>query len=303
MKKVLVIAGPTASGKTSFSIRMAKKLSTEIISGDSIQVYKGFDIGSGKVTREEMDGIKHYLLDILEPNVSYSAKDFQQATRRIIEEKKEPMIICGGTGMYLKAALYDYSFEEEKEEAPCDKEFETMGKEEAYHLLQQVDPEQAKKIHPNNVRRVARALTIHKRTGKKMSEIVAAQNHEPIYDIFIAGLTMDRQVLYARINKRVEQMFEMGLEEEIKTLLKQGVTFEDPAMHGIGYQEWKGYFEGEKSIQEVKEEIQKNSRQFAKRQYTWLNHQFPVHWFDPLKEEEAKAMEETILKWAEGRNT
>lgn len=297
MKKVLVIAGPTASGKTSFSIRLAKKLNTEIISGDSIQVYKGFDIGSGKVTEEEMDGVKHYLIDILEPQKAYSAKDFQEETRKLIDSHKEPMIICGGTGMYLKAALYDYTFQHESEEAPCDREFEEMGKEEAYQLLLKVDPEQAKKIHPNNVRRVARALTIYKRTGKKMSDIVKGQSHEPIYDVFIAGLTMDRDVLYNRINHRVEMMFDRGLEQEIKGILESGVTFQDPAMHGIGYQEWKGYFEGEKLLEEVKEEIQKDSRQFAKRQYTWLNHQFPVHWFNPLIEEETNRIEQDILQW------
>lgn len=298
MKKVLVIAGPTASGKTAFSIRLAKELNTEIISGDSIQVYKGFDIGSGKVTKEEMDGVKHHLIDILDPQKAYSVKDFQEETRKLIETHKDPMIICGGTGMYLKAALYDYTFQQETEEDPCDKEFEDMTKEEAYQLLLKVDPEQARKIHPNNVRRVARALTIYKRTGKKMSDIAKEQNHEPIYDVFIVGLTMDRDILYQRINKRVEMMFESGLETEIKQLRNKGVTFEDPAMHGIGYQEWKGYFEGEKTLEEVKEEIQKDSRQFAKRQYTWLNHQFPVHWFCPLIKEEADQMEQKIIEWA-----
>lgn len=297
MKKVLVIAGPTASGKTSFSIRMAKLMHTGIISGDSIQVYKGLDIGSGKVTEEEKQGVPHDLIDILTPFDSYNAKVFQTEARALIDSHEKPMIICGGTGMYLKAALYDYQFDEEKDSVSVN--WDSFSNAELYDLLQKVDPAQAEKIHPNNRRRIERALTIYQRTGKRMSDNINSQNHEMIYDALIAGLTMDRAVLYERINQRVDRMFAAGLEEEVIGLLEEGVTFENVSMQGIGYKEWKGYFEGKITKEQVKEEIQKHSRQFAKRQYTWLNHQLPVHWFNPLIEEETEEMISEIKHWLE----
>ena len=296
MKKVLVIAGPTASGKTAFSIAMAHLLHAEIISGDSIQVYRGCDIGSGKVTPEEMDGIHHDLIDILSPKERYTSADFQQMARSLIDRSDGLKIICGGTGMYLKACLYDYSFEEE-EGPSTDPKWEAYSDEELYAMLQKVDPKQCEKIHPHNRRRVMRSLTIYERSGKPQSEIVAAQKHEMLYDAFIAGCTMDRDVLYARINHRVEGMFEAGLEKEVRELLRQGVTFDDACMQGIGYQEWKPYIEGTCTKEEVMQKIQQNSRQFAKRQYTWLNHQMPVHWFNSLEENERREMQEEILQW------
>lgn len=300
MKKVLVIAGPTASGKTSFSIQMAEKYNLEIISGDSIQVYKGLDIGSGKVTEKEKHGIKHYLIDILSPKDSYSVSDFQKMARDLIDHSEKPMIIAGGTGLYLKACLYDYTFDEESEDLPSvDPSFEKMDEESLYQLLVKVDPKQAEKIHPNNRRRILRSLTIWKRTGKPQSEIVGEQSHKPVYDAFIAGCTMEREKLYQRINNRVEQMFQDGLEEEVRHLLEQGVSFSDTCMQGIGYKEWKPYFEGNSTVEEVKQEIQKHSRQFAKRQYTWLNHQMDVHWFDSTDEKDILRIESEIDTWIE----
>lgn len=296
MKKVLVIAGPTASGKTAFSIRAAKMLDAEIISGDSIQVYRGLDIGSGKVTEEEKEGIRHHLIDILSPKENYTAADFQKHARKLMDESEKMMIICGGTGFYLKSCLYDYSFAEESEEEGIDPELEQYDNETLYGMLKENDPVQAQKVHQNNRRRVLRSLTILKRTGRKQSEIEAEQKHEMLYDAFIAGCTMPREVLYERINRRVEIMFANGLEEEVRRLLEQGVSFADQCMQGIGYREWKAYFEGQSTADEVKEEIQKHSRQFAKRQYTWLNHQMPVHWFD-VRNEQDKMLEE-ILAWS-----
>jgi tRNA dimethylallyltransferase len=296
MKKVLVIAGPTASGKTAFSIQMAHALQAEIISGDSIQVYRGCDIGSGKVTPAEMDGVKHDLIDILSPKERYTSADFQQMARKLIDESDVRKIICGGTGMYLKACLYDYSFEDE-EGPSTDPKWEAYSDEELYDMLLKVDPKQCEKIHPHNRRRVMRSLTIYERTGKPQSEIVAQQKHEMIYDTFIAGCTMDRDVLYERINHRVEGMFAAGLEEEVKKLLASGVDFSDACMQGIGYQEWKPYFAGTCTKEEVLMEIQKNSRQFAKRQYTWLNHQMPVHWFNSLDQQDTKRMRDEIMAW------
>ena len=296
MKKVLVIAGPTASGKTAFSIQMAHRLNAEIISGDSIQVYRGCDIGTGKVTPDEMDGVRHDLIDILSPKDRYTSADFQKMARELIDGSEGLKIICGGTGMYLKACLYDYDFEEE-EGPSTDPKWEAYSDEELYAMLQKVDSKQCEKIHPHNRRRVMRSLTIYERSGRPQSEIVARQNHEMLYDAWIAGCTMDRDVLYERINKRVEGMFAAGLEAEVKQLLASGVIFSDACMQGIGYQEWKPYIEGTCSLEDVKSEIQKNSRQFAKRQYTWVNHQMPVHWFNSLDAEDTKRMSDEIAAW------
>lgn len=297
MKKVLVIAGPTASGKTSFSIELAKRLNTEIISGDSIQVYKGFDIGSGKVTEAEKEGVPHHLIDILEPGTQYSVKDFQKEARTLIDNSSKPMIIAGGTGLYLKACLYDYVFTDE-EASPRNEKYDQYTNHELYEMLVERDPVQAEKIHENNRQRVLRSLTVLDNTGKRQSEIIDEQNHEPIYDFFIAGCTMARDELYERINLRVKMMIEKGLEQEVKGLLDKGITFEDPAMKGIGYREWADYFDGNLSITEVEALIARNSRRYAKRQYTWLNHQMPVHWFDPRNKEERSAMLDEMVKFA-----
>ena len=296
MKKVLVIAGPTASGKTALSVRLAEKYGCEIISGDSIQVYRGMDIGSGKVTVEEMHGIRHYLIDILSPTEEYSVRDFQTMAREIIDESDRMKIICGGTGLYLKSCLYDYVFREE-EGPSADPQLESLTNEELYAILKENDPVQAEKIHVNNRRRLLRSLTILRRSGRPQSEIEDEQNHEMIYDAFIIGCTMPREVLYERISRRVDMMFEAGLEEEVRTLLQNGVTFTHQSMKGIGYREWQAYFEGQADREEVKEEIKKHSRQFAKRQYTWFNHQMPVHWYDVTDPEEEKRILTEVERW------
>ena len=296
MKKVLVIAGPTASGKTDFAVETALAYGGEIISGDSIQVYRGLDIGSGKVTPEEMRGVPHHLIDILNPDQQYTVADFQRMAREKIDACAFP-IICGGTGLYLKACLYDYEFAEENEESSVDPELEKMSSDELYEMLLQNDPVQAQKIHPHTRRRLLRSLTILKRTGTAQSELEKAQTHEAVYDMFIAGCTMDREVLYERIAGRVRGMMKAGLEEEVRGLLDQGYTFESPGMRGIGYQEWKPYFAGTATLQETEEAIVLHSRHYAKRQYTWLNHQMPVHWFEAGNPEDRQRMKEEIERW------
>lgn len=298
MKKVLVIAGPTASGKTAFSVRAAEQFHSEIISGDSIQVYRGLDIGSGKVTPQETHGIVHHLIDIRDPHEPYSVADFQAMARELID-RHDFSIIAGGTGLYLKACLYDYVFQKEEAEEPVDAQLEQLSNEELYALLKETDPVQAEKIHMNNRRRLLRSLTIQKRTGRPQSEQEAEQAHEPLYDIFIAGCTMPRDVLYERISRRVDGMFEAGLEAEVRGLLAAGVSFDDPGMQGIGYREFRPYMAGACTIDEVREDIKKHSRQYAKRQYTWLNHQMPVHWFQVLDEQEQQRMLKEIAEWKE----
>ena len=296
MKKVIAIVGPTASGKTSFSIKLAKEIGAEIISGDSVQVYKGLDIGSGKIKEEEKEGVKHYLIDILSPKDSYSVATFQKMAREIIDNSDKPIIICGGTGLYLKACLYDYEFNEE-EGPSTDPELDKLDNDTLFNLLKEKDPLQAEKIHPNNRKRVMRALTIHARNEKRKSEIIDEQSHELVYDAAVVGCTMDREVLYERINNRVLEMMEEGLEEEVKGLIDEGVNFLDQSMQAIGYKEWRSYLEGAMTREEVIEEIQRHSRQFAKRQYTWFNNQMNVNWFNPTDDSEVKEMIESIKRW------
>ena len=297
MKKVLVIAGPTASGKTAFSVRAAQALNGVIISGDSVQVYRGLDIGSGKVREDEKQGIPHYLIDILNPDEQYSVSSFQGMARAIIDREEHLPIIVGGTGLYLKACLYDYVFSEEEEENSTDKELEKYTNEELYALLKESDPVQAEKIHVNNRRRLLRSLTIQRRSGRRQSEIVEQQEHKMIYDVFIAGCTMARDQLHERISRRVDQMVQDGLEEEVRKLAEQ-YGFQTPGMHGIGYKEWEEYFLGQCTREEVIENIKKHSRQYARRQYTWLNHQMPVHWFDAQDPDASEKMFQEIQRWA-----
>ncbi len=296
MKKVIVIVGPTASGKTAFSIRLAKEINTEIISGDSVQVYRGLDIGSGKIKEEEKEGIKHYLIDILSPKENYSVADFQKMARNIIDENDKAMIICGGTGLYIKACLYDYDFIEEKNDYD-NSWLEEMDNEDLYKLLLEKDPLQAEKIHINNRKRLIRALEIIEHSSEKQSDIIVRQKHDLIYDAFIVGCTMDRDILYERINKRVDKMIEEGLEEEVKSLLNDDITFNYQSMQAIGYKEWKNYLEANQSKEEVIEEIKKHSRQFAKRQYTFFNNQMKVKWFNSDNEEEGINTIEEIKRW------
>ena len=284
MQKVLVIIGPTAVGKTAFGIECAKAFDGEIISGDSIQIYRGLDIGSAKPTQEERSMAKHYLFDIVGPKENYSVRQFQQLARECIDqigsEGKLPIIV-GGTGLYIKAALYDYIFYEEEEE---DEQFEDLSNQELYDLLKEKDPAALEKIHINNRKRLVRALNIYNKHHTGISEIKAQQQHKPLYDCLIIGLTAKRDELYQRIDGRVEQMIREGLMEEIESLLKQGVTFDDQCMQGIGYKEWKEYFTGERTAEECIEQIKINSRHFAKRQYTFFKNQLDVRWFSDINE-------------------
>lgn len=301
MKKVVVLVGPTAVGKTALSIELAKQLNAEIISGDSIQVFKGFTIGSGKITEEEMMGVPHHCIDILEPTDKFSVADFQMIAREKIDEITNrnhlPMIV-GGTGLYIKACIYDYEFSTQTEvDGNIMKRLEAMNNDELVMELQKIDPEQARVIHPNNRKRLIRALLIYEMTNETKSDQIASQEHKPIYDAFIVGCTMERETLYQRINQRVDKMVEDGLVEEINKLLEHGVTFEDHAMQGIGYREWKNYFDKTMSLEEVVEEIKKHSRQFAKRQYTWFNNQMPIHWVDMQEPDSIKQLTKMLLDW------
>lgn len=281
-QKVLAIVGPTGIGKTSLSVWLAKQLNGEIISCDSMQVYKKMDIGTAKVTKEEMDGIHHELIDVQEYDEPYNVKIFQNKCREAIENvanRKKLPILCGGTGLYLKAALYDYEFQEEQEDVEYTNFLNSKMNEELVEMLQKQDPKALEKIHPNNRKRLIRALQIcHSGVSKSQQEEM--QQHILLYDVYFLGLDINRDILHERINKRVDIMFEEGLVKEVKTLFSNPETWNYTSFQGIGYKEFKDYFLGKKSIDEVENAIKTHSRQYAKRQYTWFKNQMPVHWFE-----------------------
>lgn len=296
MEKVIVVIGPTSVGKTKMGVALAKKLNGEVISGDSIQVYRQMDIGTAKVTIEEMEGVTHHCIDILDPKDQYSVHDFQQTVRKQITEitnRGHVPIIVGGTGLYIKAALYDYTFSEmENNHDEINKKYKDYTNEQLYAHLKQIDEESAKILHFNNRRRVLRAIEIYEQTGQKKSEMINEQEHICLYDAYFVGLTLPRELLYERINLRVDLMMKNGLQGEMESLIKQGLTRENQSMKAIGYKEWFDYFEGKCDLNEVSENIKKHSRQYAKRQYTWFKNQFDVHWYDVCLENFSKTIEE-----------
>lgn len=296
MEKVIVVIGPTSVGKTKMGVALAKKLNGEIISGDSMQVYRQMDIGTAKVTIEEMEGVTHHCIDILDPKDQYSVHDFQQTVRKQITEitnRGHVPIIVGGTGLYIKAALYDYTFSEmENNHDEINKKYKDYTNEQLYAHLKQIDEESAKILHFNNRRRVLRAIEIYEQTGQKKSEMINEQEHICLYDAYFVGLTLPRELLYERINLRVDLMMKNGLQGEMESLIKQGLTRENQSMKAIGYKEWFDYFEGKCDLNEVSENIKKHSRQYAKRQYTWFKNQFDVHWYDVCLENFSKTIEE-----------
>ncbi len=283
MKKVIVIVGPTGVGKTKMGVSLAKKLNGEVISGDSMQIYQHMDIGSAKVTVEEMEGIKHHLIDICTPFDSFSVKDFQEEVRLLIDNitsRGKIPIIVGGTGLYIKAALYDYTFQETTSNHDIYKEkYKDFTNQQLHDYLSSIDNESAKELHPNNRQRVLRAIEIFQTSGIKKSDVIASQNHECLYNATFIGLTLERDVLYDRINKRVDIMINSGLQKEIEKLLELGVNAQLQSAKGIGYREWYAYYDNKQTLEETVELIKKNSRNYAKRQYTWFKNQFDVNWF------------------------
>lgn len=285
MKNLVVITGPTAVGKTDISIKLAKKINGEIISADSIQVYKGLDIGSAKITHDEMDGVKHYLIDVLEPTDDFDIYTFKQMAEEAIEEiyaKGKVPIIVGGTGFYIQSVLYDVDFEETEVDMEYRKELEELakknGNEYVHKMLEEVDPEYAAGIHPNNIKRVIRALEFYHENNIPLSEHNAEQKeNESPYNFAYYVLNDDRDVLYDRINKRVDLMFEKGLVDEVKDLELDNTN---QSMQGIGYKEVLEYLNGDLSYAETKELIKKNTRHFAKRQLTWFRHEKVVEMID-----------------------
>lgn len=297
--KIIVIVGPTAVGKTAYSIELAKKVNGEIISGDSMQVYKHLNIGSAKVTEEEMDNVPHHLIDIREWNEDYSVSDFQKDASSKIEEivaKEKVPIIVGGTGLYIESLLFDVSHSGESKpneslRVELEEYAELYGNETLWEKLKAIDEKAAETIHPNNVRRVIRALEVYHETGQLFSSFQKErEKKEPRYQSYIVALNTERELLYERINERVDIMFEMGLEQETKTLWEAlGPEPNHQSTKGIGYRELFPYFNQEISIKEATESIKQNSRRYAKRQLTWFRNRWEqVNWFDFILEPESK---------------
>ena len=287
MEKILILSGPTGVGKTEISIDLAKRLNGEIISADSMQIYKYMNIGSGKITVEEMRNIKHHMIDIIDPKDNFTVADFKSMATTIIKEtiaRGKLPILVGGTGLYIDALIQDYSFTEAHKDDRYREELEVLAKCEGnqyvHELLKTIDPISFEKIHCNNLKRVIRALEVYKLTGKPFRDYKVENNYDLVYDVNYFVLTMNRAKLYERINKRVDNMIERGLVEEVRNLREKGFTCDMQSMKGIGYKEILGYFEEKQTLKEAIESIKQGSRNYAKRQLTWFRKNQLVQWID-----------------------
>lgn len=285
---IVIIAGPTASGKTALAIKLAKLLNGEVISADSMQIYRYMNIGTAKPTVEEMENVPHHLIDIINPDEEFSVALFKkyadEKIREITTKDKLPIIV-GGTGLYINSLTYHLNFSDSAE----DKEYreylsnlaENHGNEYVYNMLKKVDPDAANKIHPNNLKRVIRALEVFKNTGTKISEYQKeTQMHESDYNFYYIALDMPRDILYDRINKRVDTMVSKGLVEEVIKLKEMGYHRNLQSMQAIGYKEIFDYIEGDLSLQDSIELIKRNSRRYAKRQLTWFRKDSRINWIN-----------------------
>lgn len=294
MIDVMAIVGPTASGKTALSIELAKRLDGEIINGDSMQIYRGMSIGTAKIKPEEMEGIPHHLLDIKSPDESFSVAEYQRKVREKIEEIKsrgKMPIIVGGTGLYIQAVLFDYRFTESQVDdqlrIELHRELEEKGPIHMHEKLMLLNPEAD--IHPNNTRRVLRALEILIGGEEKVDRNLASA---PMYNELIIGLDMPRDILYERINHRVDNMVEQGLLEEVEDLHQRGIRGVQ-SVQAIGYKEIYAYLDGAITLQIALEQLKQNSRKYAKRQFTYFKNKLPIYWIDAQKQLE-KNIEEIL---------
>lgn len=285
-KPLIILTGPTAVGKTNLSIQLAKAVNGEILSADSMQVYKGMDIGSAKITPEEMQGVPHHLIDVLEPWEEFNVVVFQQKCKEAlagIYERGHIPILTGGTGFYIQAVLKDIDFTENEDNNEYRAQLEALGEKEGaqvlHEMLKEVDPAAAEAIHANNMKRVIRALEFHHFTGEKISDHNEREaEKEPAYNFCYFVLNDERSVLYERIEKRVDMMLENGLEAEVKSLLDKGCTRDMVAMQGLGYKEMIDYLEGKITLEEAIYIIKRDTRHFAKRQITWFKREKEVIW-------------------------
>ena len=299
-KPMVILTGPTAVGKTALSIRLAKEINGAVISADSMQVYRHMDIGSAKIRPEEMQGVKHYLIDILEPEEEFHVVRFVEEAKAALEEiyrNGQIPIIAGGTGFYIQALLYDINFDGQDCDADYRRELEQIAEEKGaeylHQMLEEVDAESAKAIHANNTKRVMRALEFYHVSGKKISEHNETEHQkESPYNFAYFVLTDERERLYKRIEARVDAMMEEGLLDEVRLLKERGATKEMVSMQGLGYKEILAYLDGEISLERAVYLIKRDTRHFAKRQLTWFRRERDVIWFD---KEQYAYQEDAIL--------
>ena len=285
---LIILTGPTSVGKTGLSIKLAQKIGGEIISADSVQVYKHMDIGSAKIKQAEMQGIPHHMIDVLEPTESFNIMLFQQYTKKYIKEIRERghiPILVGGTGFYIQSILYDIDFTKEEDDGSYRKQLELLAEEKGedflYDMLKEIDSESAESIHKNNLKRVIRALEYYHLTGQKISEHNAIQHEkESVYQECYFVLNDERERIYERIDRRVDQMLEEGLVEEVKNLLAQGCKRQMVSMQALGYKEIIDYLNGDITLDRAVYFIKRDTRHFAKRQLTWFRREKNVIWVD-----------------------
>ncbi|HOG62663.1 MAG TPA: tRNA (adenosine(37)-N6)-dimethylallyltransferase MiaA [Sedimentibacter sp.] len=309
MNKIIVIVGPTAVGKTYISVELAKKLNTEIISADSMQIYKGMNIGTAKITEEEKQGIIHHMIDIINPDEEYSVSEFKYDAEKIIDrllsENRIPIIV-GGSGLYVNSLIYDLDFGNTKSNKKL-REYYTYyykehGEDALYDKLLKIDPVAAEKIHKNNIKRIIRALEVYDITGVKFSELnTDIRKKSNKYDCILIGLSMERKVLYERINQRVDEMLSKGLVDEVSSLIKKGYGKNLVSMRGIGYKEIIEYLEGNTDYEEAVNTLKQNTRRFAKRQYTWFLKDENVKWFSMDNPSEIDKTLDSIVEYISTR--
>ncbi len=307
-KSLVVLTGPTAVGKTKASIELAKSIGGEIISADSMQVYRYMDIGSAKITKEEMEGVPHYLVDVLDPKEEFHVVKFQEMAKKAMEEiysHSHIPIVVGGTGFYIQALLYDIDFTDNDGDTGIRKELEEFaeknGLEALHERLRKVDPVSAETIHANNKKRVIRALEFYMQTGTPISEHNETERaKESPYDFRYFVLTDDRRKLYNRIDRRVDLMVESGLVEEVKKLKEMGCTRNMVSMQGLGYKEILEYLEGDSSLEEAIYKIKRDTRHFAKRQLTWFRRERQVIWLNKETYQNDEALIDDMIQKTEG---
>lgn len=296
-KPLIVLTGPTSVGKTSLSIELAKSVNGEIISADSMQVYKGMDIGSAKIKKEEMDGVAHHLIDVLEPTSDFNVCIFKKLCDEALEDiysRNHIPILVGGTGFYIQAVLNGIDFDENDDDTSYREELEKLPSDKLFNMLKEIDPESAETIHPNNIKRVIRALEFFHFTGKKISlHNEEERKKESAFNSCYFVLNDEREKIYSRIEKRVDEMLEEGLIDEVKKLKSIGLTKEDVSMQGLGYKEILMYLDNEISLDEAVYLIKRDTRHFAKRQITWFKRERDVIWInkDEFKYDDSKILE------------
>ena len=288
MRPLIIITGPTAVGKTALSVRLAKAIGGEIISADSMQVYRHMDIGSAKIKKEEMDGVPHYLIDVLDPEEEFNVTVFQKMAKEAVEEiysHGHIPIVAGGTGFYIQALLYDIDFTENGEDTSIRMELEKLGQERGaeylHNLLWDIDPDSAEEIHENNMKRVIRAIEYYRQTGERISEHNKREREKKSpYNFLYYVVNTDRACLYERIDRRVDLMLEQGLVEEVMHLKDMGLTRDMVSMQGLGYKEILDYLQGICTLEESVYVLKRDTRHFAKRQITWFKRERDVRWLN-----------------------